>query len=165
MFSASLAAGRTQARQLHRGSNCRSVGPDQMPPSDCLKPFQKLTLLFCSCPHFCRGLNKSPTPAFRFSLRTHSFFEKIRKATEEICVQLLLRSRAQTAEVNEVAVSCKRIRSISMQKEQNPSNSHCYRGFCILVQAVCYSSVRSGESEMKPDAWCACLHINTRSVF
>ena len=99
------------------------LGPDQMPT-----PFYRsLELLFCSCPHFCRGLNKSPTLAFRFSLLTHSFFEKIRKPAEEIYVQLLLWSRAQTSvEVNEVAVSCKRIQSVSMQKERKPGNSHCY---------------------------------------
>lgn len=81
-------------------------------------------------------------------------------------MQLLLQSRAQpSVEVDEVAVSWKRIRSISMQKEQNASNSHCCRGFRIPGQAGCYSSVRSRKSEIKQDAWCACLHINTRSVF
>lgn len=128
--------------------------------------FTEPTAFFRSRPHFCRGLNKIPTPTFPFRLRTCSFFENIRKPAGEILVQLLLQSRAQpSVEVDEVAVSWKRTRSISMQKEQNPSNSRCCRGFCIPGQAGCCSSAGSGKSEIKQEAWCACLHINTRSVF
>lgn len=142
------------------------VVPDPMLTPCCLQPLQSLQLSFVLGLISAEDWTKSLLQLSRFAFAPVLFFENIRKPAEEILVQLLLQSRAQPSlEVDEVAVSWKRIRSISMQKEQNASNSHCCRGFCIPGQAGCYSSVRSRKSEIKQDAWCACLHINTRSVF